>query len=87
MNVKHLIFTIVLAAASTITSQAVDNPDNRNQSAETIRQVPLVGSVPLQERGPSFSSPQEMMAPNGDRQSQYPPYYHPEHTGHGHGHR
>ncbi len=44
-------------------------------------QPPMIGSVPNQERGPSFSSPQEKMAPNGDRVSPYPPYYHPEHSG------
>jgi len=49
---------------------------------------PLIGSVPNQERGPSFSSPRVEMAPNGDRVSPYPPGYHPEQShGHGHGHR
>ncbi len=30
------------------------------------------------DRAPAFSSPGEQMAPNGDRTSPYPPYYHPE---------
>jgi hypothetical protein len=87
MKIKHLIFTVLLAAASAVTSQPADNPYNRNQPAETVRPEPLVGSVPNQDRGPSFSSPEAPMAPNGDRIGHYPPYYHPEQTGHGHGHR
>jgi len=81
MNIKHLILAIVLAAASAVASQPADNPGNLNRPAETVRPAPLVGSVPNQTRGPSFSSPQETMSPNGDRVGHYPPYYHPEQTG------
>lgn len=42
---------------------------------------PKMGTFPNQERGPSFSSPQETMHENGDRVSHYPPYYHPEASG------
>jgi hypothetical protein len=42
---------------------------------------PQMGTFPNQERGPSFSSPQETMHENGDRVSHYPPYYHPEASG------
>ena len=45
-------------------------------------EAPLIGHVGTQERGPSFSSPQETMHENGDRVSHYPPYYHPEQSGH-----
>lgn len=82
MKIKHLIFTIVLAAASAVSSQPADNPDKGNQPAEAARPEPVVGNVPNQTRGPSFSSPQETMHPNGDRVSHYPPYYHPEPTAH-----
>jgi len=49
------------------------------QYQETREQSMLrFGNVSLQERGPAVSSPQTLMAPNGDRLSPYPPYFHPE---------
>jgi hypothetical protein len=50
--------------------------------AATSAPAPLVGNLDTQERGPSFSSPQVTMHENGDRVSHYPPYYHPEQSGH-----
>lgn len=40
--------------------------------------APTVGSIPNQDRGPAFSSPPVTMHENGDRISNYPPYYRPE---------
>jgi hypothetical protein len=71
MDLKSLAVSIFLTAL--ILAQG--NPAERPEP-----QRPLVGTVPLQERGPSFSSPQEKMAPNGDRVGHYPPYYHPENS-------
>ena len=71
MNWKSLAVSIVFAAM--VLAQGGGTPAPEKQ--------PLVGKVPNRDRAPAFSSPQESMAPNGDRVSHYPPYYHPEHSG------
>ena len=81
MNIKNLIFAVILAAASAGSSAPADNPDNQSKTAATVRPAPLVGNLPNQDKAPSYSSPQETMDPNGDRVSHYPPYYHPEQSG------
>lgn len=42
---------------------------------------PQVSNMPLKDnvRGPTISEPRIHMAPNGDRVSHYPPYFHPDH--------
>jgi hypothetical protein len=74
MKGKSLALSIVLAALVLAQAPAVEVPE-RNQN------LPLVGRLPNQDKAPAFSSPQVTMAPNGDRVSHYPPYYHPEHSG------
>jgi hypothetical protein len=85
MNIKHLIFIIMLtimpAMAFAASAQPADSPGARDKPAATAQPASLVGSVPLQDRGPSVSSPQEAMHSNGDRISHYPPYYRPESSG------
>jgi hypothetical protein len=72
MNWRSLGVSIFLAALILAQGAVVQAP---------VPERPLIGKVPNQQRGPSFSSPQESMAPNGDRVSHYPPYYHPENSG------
>jgi hypothetical protein len=44
------------------------------ENRDSGRYMPSYG-----DNGPAFSSPPVRMAPNGDRVSQYPPYFHPDH--------
>lgn len=80
MKIKNLIFAIILAASAGSTAPA-DNTGNQSNAAATERPAPLVRNLPNQDKGPSFSSPQETMHENGDRVSHYPPYYRPESSG------
>lgn len=66
------------AAASAVVDDQTQAP--RQQQSDRIE----IGHVSNQARAPAFSSPGERMAPNGDRVSPYPPYYHPEQSGRGH---
>jgi hypothetical protein len=42
---------------------------------------PLISNLDNQDKAPAVSSPQVTMHENGDRESHYPPYYHPEASG------
>jgi hypothetical protein len=76
MKLTRLIFAAVFAAVSvaagTVYAQATSHQHSRHDP---------VGHLSNEDRAPAFSSPDEKMAPNGDRVSHYPPYYHPEHSG------
>ena len=72
------LFAVVVFAVSLLLA-AYDGGRQFQEGGERIRLG--IGSVPLQERGPAVSSPQTRMAPNGDRVSPYPPYFHPEASG------
>jgi hypothetical protein len=76
MKLGRLVLTILFAALATAQSPVAVEP--------TPPQRPLVGNLNNQDKAPAFSSPQEEMAPNGDRAGHYPPYYHPEGGSHGH---
>ncbi len=78
MKIRHLIFTILLAGAAAVSTQQADNTDRPDKKTESNKPASLMGSIPNQERGPSYSSPQEKMHENGDRVSHYPPYYRPD---------
>jgi hypothetical protein len=81
MKIKRLIFTILLGAAFAASATPIENPDVQNKSAEIDKKTSTMGHLPVEERGPSFSSPQELMHPNGDRVGHYPPYYRPDPSG------
>lgn len=81
MNVSKFLLAIVLAAATVAPVQQAADRDAQNRAAPPAVSEPRVGSVPLQDRGPAFSSPRETMHENGDRVGHYPPYYHPEDGG------
>ncbi|MGO9374174.1 MAG: hypothetical protein ACLQBD_19055 [Syntrophobacteraceae bacterium] len=74
MKPGRVVFTILFAAAAVTQGTVAPEP--------TPPQRPLVGNLNNQAKAPAFSSPQEEMAPNGDRVGHYPPYYHPEQSGH-----
>jgi len=75
MKFQRLALMTIFAAI--VTAQAGMGPDiDRHHDFD--RPNIGIGHVPLQDRAPAFSSPQVEMAPNGDRGSNYPPYYHPE---------
>ena len=69
MKLKRLVVSMVLAVFAAAQGIVVETPEP---------QRPLVDHLSNQDRAPAFSSPQEEMAPNGDRVSPYPPYYRPE---------
>lgn len=70
MKLKKLPATLIIAAAVAATN------------AQAPAQTPLVSSLSNQDKAPAVSSPQETTHENGDRVSHYPPYYHPEKSGH-----
>jgi hypothetical protein len=72
MELKRLALSVVFAAVVLAQGSGVGVQDQR---------APSVRRLPNQDRAPAFSSPPERMAPNGDRVSPYPPYYHPENSG------
>lgn len=46
-------------------------------AATRVQMNPIHPQDPV--RGPAVSSPAVEIAPNGDRVSHYPPYFHPDH--------
>jgi Ni/Co efflux regulator RcnB len=73
MNIRKLLVSLfVIAAVATPVANEQQSRETNQQSRDTMRHVGK------QERGPSFSSPQVQMHENGDRVSNYPPYYRPE---------
>ena len=81
MKLKWLVLFVALAASGVTVSNPADNQEGQDKKAQTQLPASRVGSVPLQDRAPAFSSPQERMDENGDRVGHYPPYYHPEPSG------
>ncbi len=67
--IMSIVFAAIIAAAGVVNAQP---PAPRSPDQVTT------GNLSIQERAPAFSSPEVEMAPNGDRVSPYPPYYHPE---------
>jgi hypothetical protein len=67
--ILSIVFAAVTAAAGVVYAQlyAPQPPDHD-----------MIGHLSIQDRAPAFSSPEVRMAPNSDRESHYPPYYHPE---------
>lgn len=55
-------------------------PARQNDGSHDKSEAEPLGIVPgaIQNEAPAFSSPRVRLAPNGDRESHYPPYYHPE---------
>ena len=76
MKLGRMVLTILFAAVAATQGTVAVEP--------TPPQRPLVRNLNNQDKAPAFSSPQEEMAPNGDRVGHYPPYYHPEESGHRH---
>ena len=67
--VLSIVFAAITAAAGVVYAQpSAPQPPDRS----------MIGHLSIQDRAPAFSSPEVKMAPNGDRESHYPPYYHPE---------
>ena len=67
--ILSIVFAAITAAAGIVYAQPpAPRPPDRD----------MIGHLRNQDRAPAFSSPEEKMAPNGDRVSHYPPYYHPE---------
>lgn len=83
MKAKRLILAVLFGVALAASSQPADDQQDKAKPVQTEKRVSPVGTVPNQQRGPSFSSPMETMHPNGDRDSHYPPYYRPEPSGGG----
>jgi hypothetical protein len=73
MNFKMSFFIFVLIAA--IAATALPAAAQRNDARGSV------SNLPDRDRGPSFSSPPEVILDNGDVASHYPPYYHPEGDG------
>ncbi len=73
MKSKKIILSIVFAAITAAAGIVYAQPPAPRSSDHD-----MIGHLSIQDRAPAFSSPEEKMAPNGDRVSHYPPYYHPE---------
>jgi hypothetical protein len=77
--VKHIlgafaiVLTMVLAANAGTTDRSVSAGRGEVVSKESGRY-----DRDGVRKAPWFSSPQVYLAPNGDRVSRYPPYYHPD---------
>ena len=74
MNYKITFF--VLAVLAVFAFASVPRAATIRDDAGTTFQ-----NLPLKDTGPSFSSPQETVEPNGDLSSHYPPYYRSEGDG------
>ncbi len=74
MKSKKFILSIVFAAITAAAGVVYAQPPPAPRSSDHD----IIGHLSIQDRAPAFSSPEEKMAPNGDRESPYPPYYHPE---------
>ena len=81
MKIRKLLLGVLFAAAVASQGEMAVLPP---PGPEPAWGIPRIGHVTNQERAPAVSVPQEYMAPNGDRLSPYPPYYHSEHGGRGH---
>ena len=66
-----LLFALLVGVVSTSQAWTMYDRDS----------APSRFNIPDEDRGPSFSSPQEEILGNGDVASHYPPYYHPEGDG------
>jgi hypothetical protein len=73
MKSKKIILSIVFAAITAAAGVVYADPPGPRPPDHD-----MIGHLSIQDRAPAFSSPEERMAPNGDRESHYPPYYHPE---------
>lgn len=71
MKWKSLAVSIAFVAGVVLAQGAMNYPAPPRQAP------PLVQNMPLQDQGYSFSSPPEKVAPNGDIESAYAPYYRP----------
>lgn len=55
-------------------SQTSENAGEHDNADAAQSGIGLIGN---RDNGPAVSSPHVKHAPNGDRESNYPPYYHP----------
>ncbi|MGO9316157.1 MAG: hypothetical protein ACLQBD_13840 [Syntrophobacteraceae bacterium] len=73
MESKKIILAIVFAAITATAGVVYAEPPGPRPPDHD-----MIGHLSIQDRAPAFSSPEVKMAPNGDRESHYSPYYHPE---------